>query len=97
MPGENLQKLSKEELDQLRMIVRRVYFKDQGMTDEQMRECVDDRECDKLIDSLLPSTVEKLREQGLARGFISKKKFFLPTGIVGMNGKMIHREKGVDD
>lgn len=97
MPGENLHKLSVEELEELRKIVRRVYFADQGMTEEQMAEHVDDREVDKLIDSLLPETVEKCREIGIARGFISKKKFFLPTGIVGINGKMIHREKTSDD
>lgn len=94
MPGENLQKLSKEELDQLRLIVRRVYFADQGMTEEQMKRYVSDRECDKLIDSLLPNTVEQLREQGLARNFISRKKFFMPSKIVGMNGRPIMREDG---
>lgn len=92
MPGENLQKFNKEELDEMRMIVRRVYFKDQGYTDEQLREYVDDRECDKLIDSLLPSTVEKLREQGLAQGYIARKKFFMPTKIVDPTGKPFQRE-----
>lgn len=92
MPGENLQKLSKEELDELRDIVRKVYFMDEGFTLEQMRELATDRECDKLIDSLLPETVEKCREIGVARGFISKKKFFLPSPIVTAMGKAFQRE-----
>lgn len=93
MPGENLHKLGKEQLEELRAIVRRVYFKDEGFTDEQMKEHVTDYEVDKLIDSLLPETVEKCRELGIAKGFIAAKKFFLPTGIVGINGKMIYRER----
>ncbi len=92
MPGQNLQKLSKEELEQLRTCVRKIYFADSGFTAERMREVFDDRECDKLIDSLLPDTVEKLRAQGIKSGFISRKKFFLPAGIYGLNGKMITRE-----
>lgn len=92
MPGENLQKLSKEELEELRRIVRVAYFKDQGMTEAQMKEYVDDREVDKLIDSLLPRTVEQLREQGMARGFIARKKFYTPSTIVGSDGRPIMRE-----
>lgn len=92
MPGENLQKLSKPELEQLRGIVRRVYGKEEGMTDEQVKQFLDDRECDKLIDSLLPSTVEKLKEMGESRGFISKKRFFLPSKIEDVNGKPLMRE-----
>jgi len=76
------------------MIVRRVYFKNQGMTDEQMRRYIDNREIDKLIDSLLPDTVERLRAAGVQSGFVEKKKFFLPSRIVGMNGKPIMREDG---
>ena len=92
MPGENLQKFSKSELQQLRDIVRRVYGREEGMTAEQTKVFFDDRECDKLIDSLLPSTVEKLKEMGAARGFISKKRFFLPSKILNKNGKAILRE-----
>lgn len=92
MPGENLQKLSKEELHELREVVKRVYFYDQGWTKAQVKQFIDDRELDKLIDSLIPDTVEKLREQGLARGFISKKKFFIPSKIVGLNGKPVLKE-----
>ena len=93
MPGENLQKLSKSELDQLRGIVRKVYAKEQGMTEAQVKQFYTDYECDKLIDSLLPSTVEKLKEMGEARGFLTKKKFFLPSKIVNsINGKPILRE-----
>ena len=94
MPGENLHKLSKSELDQLRNIVRRVYGKEEGLTDEMVKELMTDRECDKLIDSLLPSTVEKLKEMGESRGFLSEKKFFLPTKILGANGKPILKEDG---
>jgi len=92
MPGENLHKLSKSELDQLRNIVRKVYGREQGMTIEMTKQYFDDRECDKLIDSLLPSTVETLKEMGEARGFISKKRFFLPSKIEGINGKPLMRE-----
>jgi hypothetical protein len=92
MPGENLQKLSKSELDQLRGIVRRVYGKEEGLSDAMVKELLTDRECDKLIDSLLPSTVEKLKEMGESRGFLSQKKFFMPSTIVGANGKPLVRE-----
>ena len=92
MPGQNLQKLNKSELQQLRDIVRKVYGREEGMTAEQTKAFFDDRECDKLIDSLLPSTVEALKEIGSARGFISKKRFFLPSRIVGINGKSLMRE-----
>ena len=92
MPGENLQKLNKSELAQLRGIVRKVYATEQGMSIEEAKVSWDDRECDKLIDSLLPSTVEKCREQGIAKGFIGKKKFFLPSKLIGLNGKNIMRE-----
>lgn len=92
MPGENLQKLSKSELEQLRGIVRKVYAKEDGFTDQQIREIWTDRECDKLIDSLLPGTVEKLKEMGESRGFLSQKKFFLPGKIVNQNGSPILRE-----
>jgi len=92
MPGENLHKLSKSELKQLRAIVRKVYGKEEGLTPNQVREFYTDRECDKLIDSLLPGTVEKLKEMGESRGFLSEKKFFMPSAIVGMNGKALIRE-----
>ena len=92
MPGENLQKFSKEELDVMRNIVRKVYAQEQGFTIEQVKVFYTDRECDSLIDSLLPSTVEKLKEMGEARGFLSTKKFFLPTKILAANGKTIMRE-----
>ena len=94
MPGENLHKLSKAELQQLRDIVRRVYGREEGLTQAMVEQFLDDRECDKLIDSLLPGTVEKLKEMGEARGFLSQKKFFLPTKIVGLNGKHILKEDG---
>ena len=92
MPGENLHKLSKSELNQLRGIVRKVYAKEEGLTDAQVNEFYTDRECDKLIDSLLPSTVDTLKAMGESRGFLSEKKFFLPAKIVGLNGKQIMRE-----
>jgi hypothetical protein len=92
MPGENLHKLSKSELDQLRGIVRKVYAKEQGMTEAQCKEFYTDRECDKLIDSLLPGTVEKLKEMGESRGFLSNKKFFMPSKIINQNGSPILRE-----
>ena len=92
MPGENLHKLRKSELEQLRGIVRKVYGKEEGLTDEQVLAFLTDRECDKLIDSLLPATVESLKEMGEARGFLSEKKFFLPSKIIGMNGSAILRE-----
>jgi len=94
MPGENLHKLNREELDVLRNIVRKVYAQEQGLNIEQVKTFYTDRECDSLIDSLLPSTVEKLKEMGEARGFLSNKKFFLPTKIVGLNGKRIMKEDG---
>ena len=94
MPGENLHKLNREELDVLRNIVRKVYAQEQGLNIEQVKTFYTDRECDSLIDSLLPSTVEKLKEMGESRGFLSNKKFFLPTKIVGLNGKRIMKEDG---
>ena len=92
MPGENLQKFNKEELDVMRNIVRKVYAQEQGLTIEQVKTFYTDRECDSLIDSLLPATVEKLKEMGEARGFLSNKKFFMPSKIVKPNGKAILRE-----
>ena len=92
MPGENLHKFSKEELDIMRNIVRKVYGKEEGLTDAMVKQFLTDYECDKLIDSLLPSTVEKLKEMGEARGYLSSKKFFLPTKILAANGKTIMRE-----
>ena len=92
MPGENLHKLKREELRVLRDIVRKVYAEEQGMTRAQVDQFYTDRECDALIDSLLPSTVEKLREMGESRGFLNDKKFFLPTAIVGLNGKALDKE-----
>ena len=92
MPGENLPKLSKEELRQLRAIVAKVYFKEQGVSEARMKQFVTSEECDKLIDSLLPETVEKLRERGINSGFIEKKKFFMPSKIVGVNGKPIMKD-----
>jgi len=92
MPGENLHKLNKSELDELRGIVRKVYGKEQGLSDEMVKQFLTDYECDKLIDSLLPSTVEKLKEMGESRGFLAKKRFFLPSRVVAMNGKPIMRE-----
>ena len=92
MPGENLQKLNKSELAQLRGIVLKVYALEQGMSIEEAKVSWDERECDKLIDSLLPETVEKLKEMGESRGFLANKKFFLPTKIVGLNGKRIMKE-----
>lgn len=92
MPGENLHKLNKSELNQLRNIVRKVYGREEGMTEAQCKEFLTDRECDKLIDSLLPSTVDKLKEMGESRGFLSEKKFFMPSKIVNQNGSPILRE-----
>ena len=92
MPGENLHKFSKSELDQLRGIVRKVYAKEEGFTDEQVKHFYTDYECDKLIDALLPSTVETLKEMGESRGFLTKKRFFLPGKILGSDGKPIMRE-----
>ena len=92
MPGENLQKLNKEELRQLRGIVRKVYAAEKGMNAAQIKEYYTDYECDKLIDSLLPGTVEKLKEMGESRGFLAEKKFFIPSKIVMANGKAIMKE-----
>ena len=92
MPGENLHKLSKSELKQLRDIVRRVYGREEGLSEEAVKQFLTDYECDKLIDSLLPRTVERLKQMGESRGFLREKKFFLPTRIVGMNGKQLHKE-----
>ena len=92
MPGENLHKLNKSELEQLRGIVRKIYGKEEGLSDEMIKQFLSDRECDKLIDSLLPTTVEALKEMGEARGFLSKKKFFMPSAIVAKNGKAFLKE-----
>ena len=92
MPGENPHKLSKSELNQLRKIVRRGYAVEAGVDEKRVKEYYTDRECDKLIDSLLPSTVETLREMGESRGFLNDKKFFLPGKILGLNGKAIMKE-----
>ena len=92
MPGENLHKLSKSELKQLRKIVRKVYGREEGLTAAQCKQFLTNRECDKLIDSLLPSTVEKLHEMGESRGFLRSKKFFLASKIVAMNGANLMRE-----
>lgn len=87
MPGENLQKLNKSELTQLREIVRRIYFKD--FTEEEKKVVATDYHCDQLIDSLLPETIEQCKEIGSAKGFIGKKKFFLPSKILAKNGNPI--------
>jgi len=92
MPGENLHKLKKHELEQLRGIVRKVYGKEEGLSPAMVKELFTDRECDKLIDSLLPSTVDTLKEMGESRGFLSEKKFFMPSRIEGLNGKPLLRE-----
>ncbi len=89
MPGENLQKLTKAELKELRLIVKRIYYPDAGPRE---LAAITDRELDSLIDSFLPSTVEKCKEIGVAKGFISSKKFFLPSKILGLNGKSLFRE-----
>lgn len=94
MPGENLQKLSKEELRELRRIVRREYF---GDVPENRQWMIDEKEIDKLIDSLLPQTVEKCRELGIAKGFVESKKFFVPSRIVDSSGRAMMVEKGADD
>jgi len=94
MPGENLQKLNKWELKELRRIVRKVYGEEQGLSPEAAAQAWDDRECDKLIDSLLPSTVEKIIERGIESRWVKAKKFFLPSKILAMNGKPILREDG---
>lgn len=90
MPGENLQKLNKAELRELRVIIRRIYFKD--FNKEELKIIATDRECDKLIDSLLPEVIEKCKEIGAAKNFISKKRFFLPSKILDKNGKPLFRE-----
>ena len=92
MPGQNLQKLSKGELKQLREIVRCVFGREEGLTEKECKFAWPDRECDKLIDSLLPSTIETLHEMGEARGFLRKKRFFLPSKVIGINGKPLMRE-----
>jgi hypothetical protein len=92
MPGENLHKLKKSELKQLRGIVRRVYGREEGLTEAMCKQFLTDRECDKLIDSLLPSTVNTLKEMGESRGFLAEKKFFMPSRIVNQNGSPILRE-----
>jgi hypothetical protein len=92
MPGENLHKLTKNELRELRRIVRRVYGQEQGLTPEQAAQCFDERECDKLIDSLLPDTVEKLKQRGIESNWVSKKRFFLPSRITDQFGKPLMRE-----
>lgn len=90
MPGQNLQKLSKEELKELRGIVRKLYFQD--MPEAAKKHLLTNRECDKLIDSLLPETIEKCREQGMAKNFIKKKKFFFQSKILAANGKAILKD-----
>lgn len=92
MPGENLQKLKPHELEILRGIVRKVYGLEQGLTGLMVDQFLTDRECDKIIDSLLPATVETLREMGESRGFLDSKKFFLPTRFEGLNGHKITRQ-----
>ena len=73
MPGENLQKLNKEELEDMRNIVRWAYFVKQGWGEREMKAVVTERELDKLIDSLNPETIDELREMGLVRGIIKPK------------------------
>ena len=92
MPGENLHKLTKSELRELRRLVRKVYGENEGLTPEQAAQAWDDRECDKLIDSLLPSTVESLKEIGISSNWVSKKRFFLPSQITDQFGKPLMRE-----
>ena len=91
MPGENLHKLSKSELDQLRNIVRKVYGENEGFTPEQAKQLYTDYECDKLIDSLLPETVEKLQRIGVESKWVESKVFLTPSGIVDVTGKPILR------
>jgi hypothetical protein len=92
MPGENLHKLTRGELRQLRRIVRKVYGEEQGLSREATEQVYTDRECDALIDSLMPETVEKLHERGIQSRFAAAKKFFLPTKIVNQNGKPFLKE-----
>jgi hypothetical protein len=92
VPGENLHKLKKVELKELRRIVRKVYGEEQGLSPAQAKQAFTNRECDALIDSLLPDTVEKLKEIGIKSQWVERKKFFLPSRIVAMNGKPIMRE-----
>jgi len=89
VPGENLQKLTKAELKELRLIVKRIYYSGAGPRE---LAAITNRELDSLIDSFLPSTVEKCKEMGEAKGFISSKNFFLPSRIVNGSGKPIMRE-----
>lgn len=91
MPGENLHKLTTAELRELRRIVRKVYGEQQGMTREQAEQAFDDRECDKLIDSLLPETVEELHKIGIQSKWVESKQFLKPSIIVGLNGDPILR------
>jgi hypothetical protein len=94
VPGENLHKLNKAELKELRRIVRKVYGEEQGLNPAQAKQVFTNRECDSLIDSLLPDTVEKLKQIGIESRWVKKKKFFMPSRIVAMNGKPILREDG---
>ena len=89
MPGENLHKLTKSELKELRRVVRRVYFRD--FPKQLQKERIDDKEVDKLIDSLLPDTVEKLREMGIQSGFVERKKLVGASPIVDASGQRIRR------
>lgn len=91
MPGENLHKLSKSELNQLRGIVRKVYGENEGFTPEQAKQYFTDYECDKLIDSLLPETVDKLQRIGVESKWVDSKVFLTPSGIVDINGNQILR------
>ena len=92
MPGENLHKLTKAELKELRRIVRKVYGERNGLTPEQAAQVYTNRECDALIDSLLPDTVEKLREIGLNSGWAERKKFYGKSKILGLNGTPLLRD-----
>lgn len=94
MPGENLHKLNKSELRELRRIVRKVYGEEEGLTKEQAQQCFTDRECDKLIDSLLPSTIEELSEIGIKSRWVQRKKFFMPSKIIKPNGNPFYTSDG---
>ena len=87
-----LSRLTRRELRELRAIVRRVYHQELYRENPAAHaELMSDRECDKIIESILPETVEALREKGVKSGFVERKKFFGKSKILDALGQPILR------
>ena len=63
-----LKTISKQELDMLRGIVRKVHFAEVVKKFGPNHPAVTDRECDRLIESIGPEVVERMIKFGVDKG-----------------------------